>query len=178
MCHNGLWFLISGNQLMKCPYCASTNTRVADKRDNNDEGITRRRRECQECFKRFTTFERIEKIELDVIKRDGNVEKFNREKLKRGLMRSVNKRSVEESQIDRIVDDIEMKLLNRKTTLIRSKDIGKLALSRLKNIDDVAYMCFASVYRDFESIEDFKDELNLLKDKNATKGKSPKKGTS
>lgn len=154
---------------MKCPYCSSKDTRVVDKRDNNDEGITRRRRECQRCYKRFTTYERIENVELDVIKRDGTVVKFNRDKLKRGILKATNKRPIDENQVCRMVDEIEMKLLNRKTTQIRSKDIGRLVLGRLKNIDAVAYMRFASVYKDFESIDDFIRELNSLKEKDVPK---------
>lgn len=152
---------------MHCPYCSSNETRVVDKRDNEEEGITRRRRECQKCYKRFTTYERIEHVELGVIKRDGTIEKFNREKLKRGILKAVNKRPVNLDQVCRMVEDIEMKLLNRKTTMIRSSDVGKLVLSRLKKMDPVAYMRFASVYKDFESIEDFVDELNLIKKQNA-----------
>ncbi len=147
---------------MKCPYCGSFKTRVVDKRDNREEGLTRRRRECMSCYKRFTTYERIEHIELDVIKRDGSIEKFNREKLKRGLSKATDKRRVEESQIDSLIEDIEMKLLSRKDTMIKSSDIGKMVLTRLRKIDPVAYMRFASVYKDFHSIEDFQKELNLL----------------
>lgn len=147
---------------MRCPYCGSCKTRVVDKRDNREEGLTRRRRECMTCYKRFTTYERIENIELDVIKRDGSVEKFNREKLKRGLSKATDKRRVDESQIDGLIEDIEMKLLSRKDTAIKSSDIGKMVLTRLQKIDPVAYMRFASVYKDFHSIEDFQKELNLL----------------
>lgn len=147
---------------MKCPYCGSYKTRVVDKRDNKDEGLTRRRRECLSCYKRFTTYERVENIELDVVKKDGSVEKFNREKLKRGIMKATNKRPVTEEQIDTMIEDIEMKLLAGKTTLIKSGEIGTMILSRLRKIDSVSYMRFASVYKDFHSIEDFKNELNLL----------------
>lgn len=148
---------------MKCPYCANTLTRVVDKRDNNDEGITRRRRECQNCYKRFTTYERVEKVELDVVKRDGTIEKFNKDKLKKGVVKAVKKRPVTEEQICGMLDDIEMKLLNRKSTQIHSHEIGKMVLERLKKLDDIAYMRFASVYKDFNNLTDFEKELNSLK---------------
>jgi len=149
---------------MRCPYCRNTETKVVDKRDNNDEGITRRRRECLSCAKRFTTYERIEKIDLKIGKKDGTVEQFNREKLKKGLIKAVDKRNIGEHEIERILDDIEIHLLNRKSTIVHSVDIGKMVLSRLRKIDSVAYMRFASVYKDFRSVEDFKKELSLLKE--------------
>jgi len=151
---------------MKCPYCGSFKSKVVDKRDNREEGITRRRRECMSCYKRFTTYERIENIELDVIKRNGTIEKFNREKLKRGIKKATDKRGVDESQIDSLIEDIEMKLLNRKETAIKSSEIGTMVLNRLIKIDHVAYMRFASVYKDFNSVKDFQDELNLLRNEN------------
>jgi transcriptional repressor NrdR len=154
---------------MKCPYCGSYKTRVVDKRDNREEGITRRRRECLVCFKRFTTYERIEHVELDVVKRNGEIEKFNREKLKRGIMKAVNKRPVTEVQVDKMIEDIEMIFLNKKATLIKSSEIGKMVLLGLRKVDSVSYMRFASVYKDFDTIEDFKKELNLLEEENASK---------
>lgn len=160
---------------MKCPYCGSLNTKVVDKRDNNDEGITRRRRECIGCVKRFTTYERVENLELDVQKRDGRIEKFSREKLRHGLLKSLNKRPVNNAQIDQVIEDIEMKLLNRRKTVVRSSDIGKMVLNRLKKLDSVAYIRFASVYKDFNSLEDFIEELNLLHEKDAAKSKDSEK---
>lgn len=160
---------------MKCPYCGSFDTKVVDKRDNREEGITRRRRECFGCVKRFTTYERIENLELDVQKRDGSIEKFSREKLRRGLLKSLNKRPIGNDQIDQVIEDIEMKLLNRRKTLVRSSDIGKMVLNRLRKLDSVAYIRFASVYKDFHSIEDFINELNLLRERDAAKCKNSKK---
>lgn len=160
-----LWYLFKVNKCMKCPYCGSEKTKVVDKRDNKEEGITRRRRECLSCYKRFTTYERIENIELDVIKRNGKVEKFNRKKLKHGLCKALDKRDITEEQIDRMIEDIEMNLLNRKDTAIKSSEIGKMILERLREMDSVAYMRFASVYKDFHSLEDFRKELNLLEKK-------------
>ncbi len=153
---------------MNCPYCISKETKVVDKRNNEDEGFVRRRRECLRCFKRFTTYERVENVELDVQKRDGRVEKFNREKLKRGIYKAVgksgeNKDRIEDEQIVKIVEDIEMKLLNRKEKIVKSTDIGKMVLNRLKWIDKIAYMRFASIYKEFATIEDFENEIKLLK---------------
>lgn len=153
---------------MNCPYCISKETKVVDKRNNEDEGFVRRRRECLRCFKRFTTYERVENVELDVQKRDGRVEKFNREKLKRGIYKAVgksgeNKDRIDDEQIVKIVEDIEMKLLNRKEKVVKSTDIGKMVLNRLKWIDKIAYMRFASIYKEFATIEDFENEIKLLK---------------
>lgn len=155
---------------MNCPYCISKETKVVDKRNNEDEGFVRRRRECLRCFKRFTTYERVENVELDVQKRDGRVEKFNREKLKRGIYKAVgksgeNKDRIDDEQIVKIVEDIEMKLLNRKEKVVKSTDIGKMVLNRLKWIDKIAYMRFASIYKEFATIEDFENEIKLLKNR-------------
>lgn len=148
---------------MVCPYCHGENSRVVDKRDNNDTGTTRRRRECLQCQKRFTTYERIETISLNIIKRSGKIEEFDREKLKKGIMKAVKKRDILETQIDELIDDIELKLLNRKTTLIKSTEIGQMVLTRLKKLDTIAYLLFASVYRDFDSIDDFEKAIHELK---------------
>jgi len=148
---------------MRCPYCGSEEDKVVDKRDNPEEGITRRRRECLKCYKRYTTYERIENVELDVVKKDGTVEKFDREKLKKGITKAISKRPITEEQVIKIVEDIEMKLLNRKATTIRASEIGEMILNRLRWLDGVAYMRFASVYKDFRSLEDFEDEFNNLK---------------
>lgn len=150
---------------MVCPFCHSTVSKVVDKRDNNDSGVTRRRRECLSCKKRFTTYERIETICLNVVKRSGKIEEFDREKLKKGIMKAVKKRDISEQQIDELIDDIEIKLLNRKTTTVKSTLIGQMVLTRLKKIDTIAYLLFASVYRDFNSVKDFEDAINELKEK-------------
>ena len=150
---------------MICPYCKCVDTKVVDKRDNNESALTRRRRECRACAKRFTTYERIETISLNVLKRSGKVEEFDREKLKRGIMKAVKKREINEQDIDEMIDDIELKLLNRRTTKVKSTDIGSMVLTRLKKIDTIAYLLYASVYRDFNSIEDFEEAINELKQK-------------
>lgn len=149
---------------MFCPFCKSQNTKVVDKRDNCDTNTTRRRRECNDCKKRFTTYERMETIALNVVKRSGKIEEFDREKLKRGVMKAVKKRPISEKVIDEMIDDIELKLLNRKTTSIKSTEIGKMVLNRLKKIDTVGYILYASVYRDFNSVEDFEVAIMELKD--------------
>jgi transcriptional repressor NrdR len=147
---------------MFCPYCHGEDTRVVDKRDNNETGVTRRRRECQHCVKRFTTYERIETISLNVLKRSGKLEEFDREKLKKGIMKAVKKRPIAESTIDELIDDIELKLLNRSSKEIKSTEIGKMVLTRLKKIDTVGYLLFASVYRDFNTIKDFEIAIKEL----------------
>lgn len=148
---------------MVCPYCHSQETKVVDKRDNNDSGVTRRRRECLSCRKRFTTYERIETISLNVLKRSGKIEEFDREKLKKGIMKAIKKRDLTEPQIEELLDDIELKLLNRKTNTVKSTDIGQMVLTRLKKLDTIAYLLFASVYRDFDTIEDFEVAIQELK---------------
>jgi len=148
---------------MVCPYCHSQETKVVDKRDNNDSGVTRRRRECLSCRKRFTTYERVETISLNVLKRSGKIEEFDREKLKKGIMKAIKKRDLTEQQIEELLDDIELKLLNRKTNTVKSTDIGQMVLTRLKKLDTIAYLLFASVYRDFDTIEDFEEAIKELK---------------
>jgi transcriptional repressor NrdR len=147
---------------MRCPYCGSKSSSVVDKRDNADDASTRRRRECAKCYKRFTTYERIENVELDVIKKGGNLERFSREKLLKSINKAIGKRPVENTQIAKMVDDIEMRLLNRKSKVIKSTDIGNMVLNRLRWMDVVAYMRFASIYKDFGSLNDFESELNLV----------------
>jgi len=149
---------------MRCPYCGSESSSVVDKRDNADEGMTRRRRECMKCYKRFTTYERIENVELDVLKKNGVIEKFSREKLKKGIQKAIGKRPIDSDQESRMLEDIEMKLLNRKSKVIKSTEIGRMVLNRLKWLDPVSYMRFASIYKDFNTLEDFESELKLLKE--------------
>jgi transcriptional repressor NrdR len=148
---------------MKCPYCTSTETKVVDKRDSIDTGTTRRRRECLKCSKRFTTYERVENIDLNIQKKDGSIEAFNREKLKKGMMKAIKKDEVSEELLNQILDNIETKLLSKESTLVKSVEIGDLVLAEFKQIHPVVYMRFASVYKGFSSLEDFERELNLLK---------------
>lgn len=148
---------------MKCPYCQVNKSKVVDKRDNCETGVSRRRRECLACKKRYTTYERIETINLNVIKKSGSIEEFDREKLKRGILKAVKKRPITEFQIDEIIEDIELKLLNRKSIEIKSTEIGNMVLTRLKKIDAIAYLLFAAVYKDLNTVEDFESEILQLK---------------
>lgn len=148
---------------MLCPYCHGDESRVVDKRDNKENSVTRRRRECLSCNKRFTTYERIETITLFVHKKSGKVEEFDREKLKKGILKAVKKRPITEHQVDELIDDIELKLMNRKSNEIKTNEIGSMVLTRLKKIDKIGYVLFASVYNDFNSLEDFETTLVELK---------------
>jgi transcriptional repressor NrdR len=147
---------------MKCPYCSSTSSKVVDKRDKNDEGVTRRRRECLECSKRYTTYERVENIDLSVRKKDGSLQQYDRNKLVKGVRKAVNMDRVGEEGLRNIVDQIEMKLLNMDSTEVDSRGIGKLVLDSLRELDHVAYMRFASVYNDFDSLDQFRKEIDEL----------------
>ena len=148
---------------MKCPYCSSTETRVLDKRETADQQITRRRRECLRCGKRFTTYERIEMPDIVVIKKDKRREPFNREKLKTGIVKACSKRPISMDTIENIVDDIERKLRQYKKNEIKSSLIGEMVIKKLRTLDKVAYIRFASVYRDYNDISSFEKELNNLK---------------
>jgi transcriptional repressor NrdR len=151
---------------MVCPYCGHTNNRVVDKRDNNETGVTRRRRECDQCAKRFTTYERAESINLYVVKRSGKIEEFDREKLKRGILKAVKKRNIPESNIEDLIISIEQQLLTYESTEIEAGKIGELVLDGLRKIDELGYLLFASVYRDFQSIDDFKKAIKQLESQN------------
>ena len=145
---------------MRCPYCNHEETKVLDSREAEDK--TRRRRECEKCEKRFTTYERVEIVELIVVKKDGGREQFDRNKLRRGVLQACWKRPVTAEQIDNLVDEVERELRMRETTEVPSKEIGELAMKKLKALDKGAYIRFASVYRDFEDIEEFEEELKAL----------------
>ncbi len=145
---------------MKCPYCFNDETKVTDKRDN--EGITRRRRECLKCEKRFTTYERVE-LDLAVIKKDGSREKFNRDKLFKGIEKNLEKRPFTSEEVEEIVSDIEARIYRAaKDKDIKSSKIGQIVMERLKRIDKVAYIRFAAVYREFADLDDFKDEIKKV----------------
>lgn len=147
---------------MKCPYCNHEETEVLETRDSEDLAVTRRRRSCAKCEKRFTTYERIESVPLTVIKKDDRRESFDREKLKRGIVRSSGKTTVKAEDVDRIVDEVERELIGGDTTEITSKKIGELVARRLKKLDKVAYIRFASVFRQFVDVEDFEREVKKL----------------
>jgi transcriptional repressor NrdR len=147
---------------LNCPYCGSFDSAVLESRDSEDGAVIRRRRECVKCSKRFTTYERIENIDLRVVKKDGRKENFDREKVKKGIEKACEKRPVDPETIERIVDDLEMRLLNRKSTEVSSSDIGRMVLTRLKKIDKVAYLRFASVFLEFGSVEEFRKEIREI----------------
>ena len=147
---------------MKCPYCDSENTDVIETRDSEDLSVTRRRRGCTKCEKRFTTYERMESVPITVIKKDERRETFDREKLKRGIWRASGKTTIKADDVDRIVDEVERELIAGDTTEVASKKIGELVARRLKKIDKLAYIRFASVFRQFVDIEDFEKELKKL----------------
>ncbi len=144
---------------MICPYCMSEETKVTDKRDSGD--ITRRRRECLKCGKRFSTQERVEEIEIRVVKKDGRKEDFDRGKLKRGVLLACEKRPIDNAKIDNMITKIEEKL-RKKGKEVKSEFIGELISRELKKVDDVAYIRFASVYKGFSDIGDFKEEIKEL----------------
>ncbi len=146
---------------MNCPYCNFQETKVIDSRETN-ELTTRRRRECLKCSKRFTTYERPETIELFVIKKDGRREPFNREKIKAGLLKACEKRPVPQEKIEKTLDEIENKLKTLDSTEVHSKVIGELIMKKLKTLDKVAYIRFASVYRDFTDLKSFEEEVKKL----------------
>jgi len=147
---------------MKCPYCASGDSKVIDSRSADDGERIRRRRECLSCGKRFTTHEVIETVPIMVVKRDRTRELFSREKLSTGLMRACEKRPVSIETIENIIDKIEMRLQNSLEREVSSQTIGEYAMEYLKDVDEVAYVRFASVYRQFKDINTFMEELNKL----------------
>jgi len=147
---------------MICPYCENQETKVNESRETENLEATRRRRECLKCKKRFTTYERVE-TDLRVIKKSGSIEQYDREKLKKGILKSCEKRPVEMIAIDKMLNKIEGGLRRKPKTDISSSVIGELAMRELKKLDKVAYIRFASVYRDFEDIESFEVELQRLK---------------
>ena len=147
---------------MRCPYCAQDETRVVDSRDAEAQDAVRRRRECAACGRRFTTYEKIEEIPILVHKRSGTVEPFQQEKLLRGLLRACTKRDVPLSALEQIVTDIQSRLRNDMLYEVTSEQLGEMVLERLRAVDLVAYVRFASVYRQFESVEEFERELARL----------------
>lgn len=147
---------------MKCPYCGYEESKVIDSRPADDGERIRRRRECLGCGKRFTTHEVIETVPIIVVKRDRSREVFDRNKLLSGILRACEKRKVSIEQIEKMVDDIEMKLQNSLDREVTSQYIGELAMEELKKVDEVSYVRFASVYRQFKDINTFLEELNKL----------------
>ena len=144
---------------MKCPFCSHENTRVIDSRPAEENNSIRRRRVCDECGKRFTTYEKVETFPLIVIKKDNNREAYDRKKIEAGVLRACHKRPASAEQITRIVDEVETEIFSMEDKEIPSNRIGELVMAKLKDLDAVAYVRFASVYREFKDINTFMDEL-------------------
>jgi len=147
---------------MFCIFCKHTDTEVIETRVSDDGGTVRRRRSCFKCQKRFTTYERVEELPILVIKRDGRRERFSRDKLRRGLTIPCEKTKVSIEQIESLINEVESDLKQRETTEIESREIGNLVAKKLKKIDKIAYIRFASVFRRFVDLEDFEKELKKL----------------
>ena len=147
---------------MKCPFCSHENTKVIDSRPSDDNTSIRRRRECEKCKKRFTTYEKIETIPLIVIKKDNTREPYDRSKIESGIIRSCHKRPVSIEQIEQAVDDIENRIFNMELKEIKSSTIGEIVMERLMDLEAVAYVRFASVYREFKDVNTFMNELKKI----------------
>lgn len=147
---------------MKCPYCNHPDTRVIDSRPAEDGSAIRRRRSCDECGKRFTTYEKVETIPLIIIKKDNNREQYNRSKIERGIIRACYKRPVSAEAIQKAVERIEIKIFNLEAKEVSSTDVGEIVMDELKELDEVAYVRFASVYREFKDVNTFMDELKKI----------------
>ena len=149
---------------MRCPYCSYEESKVVDSRATDDYTAIRRRRECLRCSKRYTTYEKVEDIPILVIKKDSIRETFNKDKIMSGIVKACQKRPVSRSQMQNIVDDIEKIISNKMIVELKSEDIGEMVMERLKNVDEVSYVRFASVYRQFKDINTFMEEIkNLMK---------------
>ena len=150
---------------MKCPFCGIENTKVIDSRPADDNSSIRRRRQCEICGKRFTTYEKVETMPLIVIKKDNNREPYDRSKIESGIIRSCHKRPVPINQINQLVDKIETMIFNFEEKEISTARIGEIVMNELKDLDPVAYVRFASVYREFKDVNTFMDELKKILDK-------------
>ncbi len=148
---------------MRCPFCGTTDDRVVDSRESRDGDVIRRRRECTKCERRFTSYEKIESIPFQVVKRDQRREPYDREKLMRGLQVACRKRPVPQAELDRVADTIEASMHDSGAREISSQQLGRLVMDRLRGLDPVAYVRFASVYRRFEDVDAFVKELHRLK---------------
>jgi len=151
---------------MKCPFCGNLDSRVLDSRPTDEGSAIRRRRECCNCAKRFTTYEKIETLPLFVIKKDGRRESFDRNKIMAGLLKACEKRPIAIKELDKLVQDIEKSIYGSMEQEITSQKIGQMVMERLKDLDEVAYVRFASVYRQFKDVNNFIDELEkMIRDK-------------
>ena len=147
---------------MKCPFCGHENTRVIDSRPAEENNSIRRRRVCDECDKRFTTYEKVETIPLIIIKKDDNRETYDRSKIEAGVLRACHKRPISANQINRLVEEVETEIFNMEEKEISSQVVGEIVMNKLKNLEAVAYVRFASVYREFKDINTFMDELKKV----------------
>ena len=150
---------------MKCPFCGRDNTRVIDSRPSDENNAIRRRRVCDVCGKRFTTYEKVETIPLIIIKKDNNRETYDRSKIEAGVLRACHKRPISAAQITQLVDEVETEIFNREEKEVPSAVIGELVMDKLKNLEAVAYVRFASVYREFKDVNTFFDELRKAVEK-------------
>jgi transcriptional repressor NrdR len=148
---------------VKCPFCGHTEDRVVDSRVGRDGEFIRRRRECLRCRRRYTTYEHIENVVLHVVKRDGRREEFDRQKLRGAILKSVAKRPVAIQQVDEIVNEIEARLHERSDKEVSSDDVGRMVMERLEQLDQVAYVRFASVYRKFQDVSQFTETVDQLR---------------
>ena len=151
-----------GDNYMKCPFCGQDNTRVVDSRPADDNSSIRRRRMCDVCGKRFTTYEKVETIPLIVIKKDLTRQQYDRSKIEAGVMRACYKRPIPIQKINEMIDAVETEIFNREEKEIESKEIGEIVMDRLKELEAVAYVRFASVYREFKDVNTFMDELKKV----------------
>jgi len=154
--------LLQGENLMKCPFCGSLEHRVIDKRECNSANSTRRRRKCTACEKRFTTYEVVELNNLMVVKKNGNRENFDRNKIRQGILKAVEKRPVSAEEVDSMTDSVEAAIRRNYDKELESAEIGNLLMEELKQVDQVAYIRFASVYKNFEDVETFAKEIKKL----------------
>jgi transcriptional repressor NrdR len=151
---------------MNCPFCGHKQDRVVDSREAREGDVIRRRRQCLECERRFTTYERIDEVPYMVVKKDGRREKFDRQKVLAGLLKACEKRPVSMAKLAEIVDEVEAKLTENPEREVGATEIGELLMDRLRSLDKIAYVRFASVYRDFQDVEAFLNELkNLIRQK-------------
>lgn len=150
------------NKKMRCPFCSFEESKVVDSRSTDDNTTIRRRRECLRCNKRYTTYEKVEDIPILVVKRDSTRENFNKEKIVNGLIIACQKRPISRKQIEELAEDIEKAISNKMITEVESKIIGEMVMERLKEIDEISYVRFASVYRQFKDINTFLEEIKNL----------------
>jgi len=151
---------------MKCPFCGHVESKVIDSRESKKGVSIRRRRECLACRRRFTTYEKVEEIPYMIVKKDGSRQLFDRQKLLRGMLKACEKRPIAVAKLEEIIEEIESKLQERPEKELKASEIGQLVMDRLKDLDKVAYVRFASVYREFRDVMEFKQELeDLLKEK-------------